>query len=213
MSTFRISHQSISTERGYTLVALMALMSLLALFALAAAPSIQHQTQREREKEAIFRGEQVADAIRLYYMYKGANGPNSLPTDVDQLLEGIPRGTRKLQILRAEAAIDPLSKDGEWRRIGPTSDEFRDFVGSLMTYSGGVAPTPRREFQSMASLIPQMTNVLNTRSDEGAPGGEDSSSDTAGPFIGVASRSRRESIITYYGIERHDEWIFTPMFR
>jgi len=213
MPTSRINHLTTVGERGYTLVALMALMSLLALFALAAAPSIQQQTQREREREAVFRGEQVADAIRSYYIYKGGQGPNSLPTDIDQLLEGIPRGTKKLQILRAEAATDPLSADGEWRRISPTSEDFRDFVQSLMVYSGGVAPTPRREFTSMASLIPQMTNVLNTRSETDAPGGEDSSSDTAGPFIGVASRSRRDSVITYYGIERHDEWIFTPMFR
>jgi len=202
-------------ERGYTLVALLALMSLLALFALAVAPSIRQQTQREREKEAIFRGEQVADAIRWYYINRGGQGPNSLPTSIDQLLEGIqlPGRTKKLQILRAEAAIDPLSKDGEWRRIGPTSEDFRGFVQSLIVYSGGVAPAPRREFANFANLIPQMTNVLNTKSEEDAPGDEDTSPDTDGPFIGVASRSRRDSVIAYYGIERHDEWIFTPLFR
>ena len=165
MSNARNSHFEIRDQSGYTLVALIALMSLLALFALAAAPNIQQQAQREREKEAIFRGEQVADAIRSYYTYRGAQGPNSLPTDVDQLLEGIqiPGRTKKLQILRTEAAVDPLSQDGEWRRIGPTSEEFRGFVQSLMVYSGGVAPQPRREFSSMAALIPQLTNVLNTR--------------------------------------------------
>jgi type II secretory pathway pseudopilin PulG len=205
----------LNDQRGYTMVALMALMTLLALFAMAAAPSIRQQTQREREKEAIFRGEQVADAIRSYYIFRGGQGPNSLPTDIDQLLEGIqiPGRTKKLQILRAEAAIDPLSQDGEWRRIGPTSGEFRDFVQSLVVYSGGVAPQPRREFASMAGLIPQLTNVLNTGSEEGTSQGGNTLEDTAGPFIGVASRSQRDSVITYYGIERHDEWIFTPMFR
>ena len=215
MTTTQLTLREPENQRGYTMVALMALMSLLALFALAAAPSVQQQTQREREKEAIFRGEQVADAIRSYYIYRGGQGPNSLPTDIDQLLEGIqiPGRTKKLQILRSEAAVDPLSQDGEWRRIGATSDEFRGFVQALMEYSGGVAPQPRREFTSMASLIPQLTNVLNTSSEEGAPGGENTSADTAGPFIGVASRSQRNAVITYYGIERHDEWIFTPMFR
>ena len=197
------------------MVALMALMSILALFALAAAPSIRQQTQREREKEAMFRGEQVAEAIRSYYRYRGAQGPNSLPSDIDQLLEGIqiPGRTKKLQILRAEAAVDPLSEKGEWRRIPPTSDEFRRFVQSLMEYSGGVAPQPRREFASMAGLIPQLTSVLNTGSDEEPPAGDNTLEDTDGPFVGVASRSQRSSVITYYGIDRHDEWIFTPMFR
>ena len=68
------------SEAGYTLVALLLVMSLLALFAIAAAPNVRQQAQREREKEAIFRGEQVADAIRLYYRYRGAQGVNALPT-------------------------------------------------------------------------------------------------------------------------------------
>ena len=109
----RRPHSALSTsplnESGYTLVALLLMMSLLALFAAAAAPNVRQQAQREREKETIFRGEQVADAIRAYYRSHGAQGVNSLPTSMDQLLEGIPRGTKKLQILRPEAARDPLS--------------------------------------------------------------------------------------------------------
>jgi Tfp pilus assembly protein PilE len=62
--------QSDDSEEGYTLVALLALMTILALFAAAAAPSIRQQAQRDREVEAIFRGEQVAAAIRLYYFYR-----------------------------------------------------------------------------------------------------------------------------------------------
>lgn len=202
-----------TNERGYTLIALLALMSLLALFALAAAPSVQQQAQREREKEAIFRGEQVADAIRSYYRYRGGQGVNSLPTSMDQLLEGIPRGTKKLQILRSEAAHDPLSSSGEWRQIGPTSSEFTHFLESLTVYGGGVPPVPRQDFASLATLLPRMTNVIDPESGGTAPGGESTSGDTSGPFLGVASRSQRNSVITYYGIERHDDWIFTPLFR
>jgi hypothetical protein len=29
----------------------------------------------------------------------------------------------------------------------------------------------------------------------------------------VASRSQRNSVIYYFGIDRHDYWIFTPLFR
>src|SRR5512132_3619056 len=126
----RVDRAPAHGERGYTLVALLALMSLLALFAMAAAPNVSQQAQREREKEAIFRGEQVADAIRSYYWYRGRQGTNSLPTSMDQLLEGIPQGTKKLQILRVEAARDPLSRDGEWRLISPTSSDFGRFVQS-----------------------------------------------------------------------------------
>jgi type II secretory pathway pseudopilin PulG len=205
----------INDERGYTLVALLAMMSLLAVFALAAVPNVRQQAQREREKEAIFRGEQVAEAIRSYYRFKGAAGVNSLPTSMDQLIEGItpPGRTKKLQILRAEAARDPLSSDGEWRLIGPTSQDFSGFVQSLTIYAGGTPPVPRREFGGLASLIPRMTSVLDTESTDTAPGGENTSLDASGPFLGVASRSQRNSVITYYGIDRHDHWIFTPLFR
>jgi type II secretory pathway pseudopilin PulG len=208
-----IRNLQLKSERGYTLVALLAVMTLLALFAVAAAPNVRQQAQREREKEAIFRGEQVADAIRSYYRYRGAQGVNSLPTSMDQLLEGIPRGTKKLQILRAEAAHDPLSSTGEWKLVSPTSQELAQFVRSMTVYTGGVPPTPRRDFAALAALIPQVMDVLDTKSSNTAPGGEDTSASSSGPFLGVASRSQRNSVLTYYGIDRHDEWIFTPLFR
>jgi type II secretory pathway pseudopilin PulG len=198
-------------EGGYALVSLILVLSLLALFALGAAENLRQQTQREREKEAIFRGEQVADAIRWYYLAHGGGrgGPSALPTSMDQLLDGIPRGTKKLQILRAEAAHDPLSKSGEWKPVGPTSDEFVQFITALTTYSGGTPPQPR-----MAGIpIPQVTNILNTGSTGTARGGEDDSPGSSGPFIGVQSRSQRNSVITYYGIDHHDGWLFTPLFR
>src|SRR6266550_2341936 len=117
----RFANCNSQSEGGYTLVALLLVMSLLALFAMAAAENVRQQAQREREKEAIFRGEQVSDAIRSYFRFRGAQGVNSLPTSIDQLLEGVPRGTKKLQILRTEAARDPLSSSGEWKLVSPTS--------------------------------------------------------------------------------------------
>ena len=88
-SKFASRIEGSSDEGGYALVALLVVMSLLALFAMAAASNVKQRAQREREKEAIFRGEQVADAIRSYYGAKGGQGVNSLPTDMDQMLEGI----------------------------------------------------------------------------------------------------------------------------
>ena len=202
-----------NSEGGYALVSLLLVMSLLALYALGAAENVRQQAQREREKEAIFRGEQVGDAIRAYYRYRGAQGVNSLPNSMDDLLQGIPRGTKKLQILRAEAAHDPLSTSGEWKLVGPTSQDVGAFVKSLTVYSGGVPPTPRGDMARLASLIPQMANVLNTESTNTAPGGEDDSANSSGPFLGVTSRSQRNSVMTYYGIDRHDGWLFTPLFR
>jgi type II secretory pathway pseudopilin PulG len=209
------------SEAGYTLVALLALMSILSLFAMAVAPSAQQQAVREREKEAIFRGEQIADAIKDYYRYRTTVtrqvGDAALPSSMDQLLEGvpIPGGSKNRMILRASAARDPLTIEGEWRFIRPRSESLIEFQQSVMFYAGNVLPPPRD--QQIAQLqqfaVPQLTSLVNLAT-PGQPRRSSSVDDDAsGPFVGVASRSRRESVLTYYGIEQHDQWIFTPLFR
>src|SRR5947208_16744834 len=59
-------------ECGYALVALLALMTILVLLMMSVAPSLRQQAVREREKEAIARGEEVADAIALYTQIQNA---------------------------------------------------------------------------------------------------------------------------------------------
>ena len=208
------------SEAGYTLVALLALMTVVALFAMAVAPSVQQQAQREREQEAIFRGEQVAEAIRLYYRSQAplrSGGTQALPTSMDQLLQGIPLpgGSKNLQILRASAARDPLTIEGEWRFILPQTNALIDFQQSIMFYSGNILP-PARDAQ-MAQLQQFAVPPIIPTSNLGALSATRTTSsiddDATGPFVGVGSRSKRESVLTYYGIERHDQWIFTPLFR
>jgi type II secretory pathway pseudopilin PulG len=209
------------SEGGYTLVALLALMTVLALFAMAVAPRVAQQAQREREQEAIFRGEQVADAIAQYYRYRSSITGNvsdqALPNSMDQLLEGIPipGGSKNRQILRPSAARDPLTKEGEWRFVHPRTQALVEFQQSILFYTGSFLPPPRdaqlARLQQFA--VPPITNLVNLGT---KPSSESSSSiddDSSGPFVGVASRSRKESVLTYYGIEREDQWIFTPLFR
>ena len=208
-------------EAGYTLVALLAMMTVLAMFAMAVAPSVQQQAIREREREAIFRGEQVADAIRAYYRHRAgltrAIGDQALPTSMDQLLQGIPvpGGSKNRQILRASAARDPLTIEGEWRYILPRSESLIEFQQSIMFYTGNILP-PARDPQ-MAQLqqfaVPQMISTSNIGTPRSSSSSSSASDDVSGPFVGVASRSQRDSVLTFYGIERHDQWIFTPLFR
>lgn len=209
------------SEAGYTLVALLALMTVLALFAMAAAPRIQQQAEREREKEAIFRGEQVADAIRAYYINRTTllrvAGDQALPSSMDQLLEGIPvpGGAKNRQILRASAARDPLTIDGEWRFVHPRSEELINFQQSVMLYSGNLLPRPQspQMVQLQQFAVPQITTIVNLGASTKTSGSSSAADDSSGPFVGVSSRSDRDSVLTYYGIENHHDWIFTPLFR
>ena len=209
------------SEAGYTLVALLAMMTVLALFAMAVAPSVQQQAQREREQEAIYRGEQVADAIRLYYRYRSsttrAAGDQALPRSMDDLLQGIPipGGSKNRQILRPSAARDPLTIEGEWRYILPRSEALIDFQQSIMFYTGNILPTTNdpQMAQLQQFAVPRITSINNLGALSGTRDSSAASDDVSGPFVGVASRSRRDSVLTFYGIERHDQWIFTPLFR
>ena len=209
------------SEGGYTLVALLAMMTVLALFAMAVAPSAQQQAMREREQEAIFRGEQVADAIRDYYKYRSTvnrgAGDQALPTSMDQLLEGIPvpGGSKNRQILRPSAARDPLTIEGEWRFVLPRTEALIDFQQAVMFYAGNVLPPTRdpQIAQLQQFAVPRITSVTNLGEQSTQRSTSSVDDDATGPFVGVASRSHRESVLTYYGIERHDQWIFTPLFR
>ncbi len=197
------------------------MMTVLALFAMAVAPSVQQQSQREREQEAIFRGEQVANAIRQYYVYRAgtlrAVGAQGLPTSMDQLLEGvpIPGGSKNRQILRPSAARDPLTIEGEWRYILPRSDALIDFQQSLLFYTNNVIPqiTDPQLAQLQQFAVPAVIPTSNLGALSATRDQSSIDDDATGPFIGVASRSRRDSVLTYYGIEREEQWIFTPLFR
>lgn len=198
-------------ENGMTLFAVMAIMAIFAIGLLAVAPSVQQEIQRQKEIEAIARGEEVAEAIRQYVEhYKGAKLPNSM----DDLLEGLPQGTKKRAILRASAAIDPLSEDGKWRLIKADIQNLGPFAKRVQLYNGGVLPAnPSQTFDRFAIVI---VNSLNTGTDsdkEDADDGEIEDVTENAPFIGVASQDRGKSVISYYGIENHSKWVFTPLFR
>ena len=198
-------------EHGYTLVALLAVMSVLVIVAMSAAPRMRQQTQRELEKEAIARGEEVAEAIALYTKLKGAP-----PTEMQQLLDGVDVGIKKVHLLRASAARDPLTKSGEWKWVRPNDKVFGEFQDRVMKYTNGVIPDTRNDYAFFKQYVRQITGLSDLKADdaEEAECGEDSEANTSGgPIIGVVSRSRCASVLTFYGIERHDLWVFTPVFR
>jgi len=199
------------SEQGMSLLAVMAAMTIFVISLLAVAPTVYIDVQREKELEQIRRGEEVAKAIEQYVLfYRGAKLPNSM----DDLLEGLPYGTKKRMILRPSAAIDPLSEDGKWRLIKPDSQAFINFGKRVQTYNNGLLPSsPSQVFDRYA--LP-LVNIINTKSETDIEEADDSEIDDSTentPFIGVASQSRSKSIIAYYGIENHSKWIYTPLFR
>lgn len=208
--TKMIRHIS-DSESGMTLLAVMAVMVIFAVALLAVAPSVEQEIRREKEMESIRRGEEVAEAIRQYVeFYRGAR----LPSSMDDLIEGLPFGTKKRQILRASAAIDPLSEDGRWRLIKADVSTIGPFARRVQNYNGGQLPPNPSQLFDRYSLV--VANSLNTELDSDNEADDDADFELLTentPFIGVASQSKGKSVIAYYGIENHSKWIFTPLFR
>jgi type II secretory pathway pseudopilin PulG len=201
-------------ESGMSLIAVMAIMAIMAVAFLAVAPSIQQSVQREKELESIRRGEEIAEAIRQYIDF---NRGRKLPDSIDELLEGLPQGTKKRQILRPSAAVDPLSEDGKWRLIRVDRDEIVDFGKRVRAYNNGTLPAhASNTLNRFAARITSQINADITETTDVSDLDDDDDFEVTTentPFIGVASQSRNNSVIAYYGIEKHSQWIFTPLFR
>lgn len=197
-------------ESGMTLMAVLAVMTVSVVALLAVAPSVYQEIQREKEVEAIRRGEEVAEAIKQYVQfYNGAR----LPSSMDDLLEGLPQGSKRRQILRASAAIDPLSEDGRWRLIKADATSLGPFAKRVQAYNGGLLPPNGAASLDRYGVV--VVSALNTEV-EGEVEPDDESIEVLTentPFIGVASQSKGPSMISYYGIENHSKWVFTPLFR
>lgn len=199
-------------ESGMTLMAVMVFLTIFAFVLMAAAPSVQMDVQREKELEAIRRGEEIADAIHQYFIFH--NG-TKLPQSLDDLLEGLPAGTKKRQILRKSATIDPLSLDGRWRLIQPSPDVIARFAKRVQLFNNGVLPSSPQPTRFYDRYTTVLANILNTESatEDDDADEEDMTVEDNIPFIGVASQSQGRSVLAYYGIENHAKWLFTPLFR
>src|SRR5215470_387571 len=91
---------------GYAFVVLMIAMTVMLIALAAVLPSVYHESQREKEEELIFRGNEYARAIYLFQRQF-----QRYPKSVDELIR-----TNNLRFLR-HAYKDPMSLNGKWRFI------------------------------------------------------------------------------------------------
>ena len=67
----RLRGQLRGNESGYAMAALLVALSVMAVLASAAMPTWKQLSQREKEAELIFRGQQYARAIGLFQRRAG----------------------------------------------------------------------------------------------------------------------------------------------
>ncbi len=172
-------------DDGYALVALVLAVTLLLIAMSAALPAWRYVMKNEREEELLFRGGQIADAIKRYQARTGS----ALPTSMDVLVKG--------KFLR-KAYKDPLDAEGKWRlvRQGEPCPSLLRPGATRGSPSPGGSPVPGA---SPATGVPGLST--------GGPAGGRPSFEI-GPFHGVVSTSSDKSLRIFNGQESYSSWCF-----
>jgi len=212
-------------QAGYTLLMVVFMAASMLILAAAAAPNLLTQGRREKEEEMVWRGEQYARAVGLYYRKFG-----KYPTKVEDLT----RQTNGVRFLR-QAYTDPMNKDdGSWRFIyvGPNGQ----LIGSLRqtsllqtvlstpglpgmsAFGGGLQPP------APPTATPGAAPGTNQAPGTGPAGQQTNTATTANPLesqpqpfdgtvvggniIGVGSKIKKPSFRVYLGGDTYQQWEF-----
>jgi type II secretory pathway pseudopilin PulG len=182
-------------EAGYNLVVLTMAITLLNVFIAAALPLWSAVIRRDREEEAISRGLQYAEAIRVFQRRFGR-----LPNRLQELVEVEPRSIRRLW-------KDPLTEDGAWAVI------------VQLPQGGSIAIDPETGLP-IDPLAPAQPGGPRPGQPPGSPGdlppsggGAEQDGGTPqpvnGPIRGVKSRAKGEAFQSFFGAETYESWEFT----
>src|SRR5271154_250449 len=116
-------------EQGFMLVGLIVAIFLILLVLSIAAPKVSKELQREREVEAVHRGNQYVRAIQVYVRKNGGQFP---PT-----IEALEKSNNQ-RFLR-QRYVDPMTGKSDWRliHVGEAKTTVKGFFGKPLT---GLAP-------------------------------------------------------------------------
>ena len=108
------------SEEGFILVGLIVAIFLVLLALSVAAPKIAQDLKRDREVEAVRRGDQYVRAVRLYYRKF-----HTYPGSIEQLEK-----TNNIRFLR-QHYIDPMTGKDDWRliHVGEAKTTVKGFFG------------------------------------------------------------------------------------
>ena len=208
------------TERGYALIGLMAVMMFALILTTATAPTLKQEMQREKEEEMLWRGQQVALAIKNYRALRGG----MFPTDLNDLVKPMDINGKRIRLLRPSALCDPMTPctDGtNWRLVHPGDPLPKELLDAIVsTQEKSQMPINPQGIQELARFA-QMgsVNLPGKPADTQLDGnigpvenqGANSNSgfgEQKAPIIGVVSRKSDKMFRSYFGIEEYDHALF-----
>ena len=175
------------------MAALLVAMTIMAVMMTVAMPVWKQASQREKEEELVFRGQQYVHAIGLFKRKFANASPPNLDVLVDQ------------RFLRKKYK-DPI-----------TNDDFQPLTenqGPQGSISGTGTATPGST--ALQTGAGRSTTTLSTRPSVGAAGASPLGTSAIGTpgagapggIIGVTSKSKDKSIRLYNGRSHYNEWAF-----
>jgi type II secretory pathway pseudopilin PulG len=176
MSESAFQSEARTGEQGFLLVGVIVMAALVLIALSVAAPVLAKDLQRERELEAIHRGQQYTRAIRLYYKKF-----NAYPTSVKALDGGAPQE----RFLR-QHYLDPFTGKDDWRLIGvgQAKTTVKGFFGEPL---GGLNSSGLGGASGMQSSGLGNTGGTTGGADSGNTGGAGSTSGAVGSPGGQSS--------------------------
>ena len=205
------------------------MVATMIIAAAAVTPNLLTEGRREKEAEMVWRGQQYARAIGLYYRKFG-----KYPTKVEDLT----KQTNGVRFLR-QAYTDPMNKeDGSWRFIyvGPNGQLIGSLrptsllqstlstpgLGGALSLGGGLQPlappgtgpgttpgaAPGMNGAPGAGQAGQQTNPASAANPlESQPQPLDGTV-IGGNIIGVGSKIKKPSLRIYLGGDTYQQWEF-----
>lgn len=184
------------------MAALLVALAILSIVMLVALPTWRQQSQREKETELVFRGEQYARAIALYQRKLAGTFPPNLDVLVEQ------------KFLRKKYK-DPITGD-DFVPVYAGSTGVGELIDSAAgagrrTGAGPAPGGPGRAGAPGPGGMPPGGRGSTTPFGQVGPGGVSGSPaglQGATGIVGVVSKSTAQSIRLYNGRTRYDQWIF-----
>ncbi len=167
------------------MAALLVALSVAAVLMTALMPAWKQMARREKEAELIFRGEQYARAIGLF---QRRSGPGVLPPNIDVLVDG--------RYLRKKFK-DPITGQ-DFDTLSPV--QAAGSTGPGAGTPGAASPGAGGGFGQSGAQPAGTGSVVGAAPSTGRG--------AVGGITGVASKSKEESLRTYKGRTRYNEWQF-----
>jgi type II secretory pathway pseudopilin PulG len=188
-----------ATESGFTLAGVIVIMTIMMIVVAYTVPRMWSTVmKREREKETIYAMQQYAKAI---VEFREKN--KSFPTSIQQLKDA--RQPRMIRGPKGEY-VDPLTGEVDWLVIPQAAGAS---LPSHFTTPNGGPPGPPPPPPPPPSGTPG-NGSENTNAAAGLPG-IPIKDYAGGPFIGVRPAAHGKSLMTLFGADTYETWVYTTL--